>query len=246
MNDNNWNIRTEILFGKDAMTKLSISHVLIVGVGGVGAYVAEYLCRAGIGNLTIVDCDCVDSTNRNRQLPALTSTIGKNKTKVVTQRLLDINPELNITAVNDFIKDEKTRELLRSDKFDFVVDAIDTLSPKVHLILECLNLKLNIISSMGAGGKTDPSQIRIADISKTYNCGLSRSVRKRLKKYKVYKGVKTVFSPEDNTGEIILIDENSDDNISNKSCIIGTVSYMPSLFGCFCASHVIKDLINNE
>ncbi|HJO91792.1 MAG TPA: tRNA threonylcarbamoyladenosine dehydratase [Victivallales bacterium] len=242
--NNNWNIRTEILFGEGSLTKLLKSHVLIVGVGGVGAYAAEYLCRAGIGNLTIVDGDTVDTTNRNRQLPALSSTIGKNKVDVVSNRLLDINPHLNIISLNDFIKDEKTRMILTSNKFDFIIDAIDTLSPKVHLILESLKLKLNIISSMGAGGKTDPSQVRIADISKTFNCGLSRAVRKKLKKYKVYKGLKTVFSPEDCTGKIINIEE--DDTVPNKSSIVGTVSYMPSLFGCFCASHVIKNLIENE
>ncbi|MCP4176341.1 MAG: tRNA threonylcarbamoyladenosine dehydratase [bacterium] len=244
--DNNWNIRTEIIFGKKSLKNLTESHVLIVGVGGVGAYVAEYLCRAGVGNLTIVDGDCVDSTNRNRQLPALSSTIGVNKVDVVSKRLLDINPQLNITTINDFVKDEKTREILTSDNFDFVVDAIDTLSPKVHLILESLKLKLNIISSMGAGGKTDPSMVRLDDISKTYNCGLSRAVRKRLKKYNVYKGLKTVFSPEDCVGKIISIEEDSPDSVPNKSSIVGTVSYMPSLFGCFCASYVIKSLIKND
>lgn len=237
-----WNIRTQYLLGKEAMDILAASSVLIAGVGGVGAFAAEYLCRAGVGKITIVDCDVVDETNLNRQLIALRSDIGKVKVQLMAERLKNINPNVIIVPIQAYLKDEKTPEILNSDSFDIVIDAIDTLSPKVHLILKCLELKIKIISSMGAGGKSDPSQVQVVDISKTFNCMLSRAVRKKLKKYKVYKGFKAVFSPEDVKGEVIEI-EDDPEVIINKKSIIGTISYMPSVFACHCTAVAIKELL---
>ncbi len=239
--NNNWNIRTELLLGKDKTEKLKQSSVLIVGVGGVGAFVAEYLCRAGVGKITLIDSDTVDITNLNRQLPALISTLGKVKVDLVADRLRDINPNANVKAIQAYLKDEKTPQILGSDHFDCVVDAIDTLSPKVHLILNCIKLKIKIVSSMGSGGKLDPSQVTTADISKTFNCGLARAVRKKLKKHKVYKGFRAVFSPEDTNGEVIAFDDD-DESVTNKKSLVGTISYMPSVFACHCAAEAIKIL----
>jgi len=242
--NNNWNIRTELLLGKEKIKKLKRSSVLIAGIGGVGAFVAEYLCRAGVGRITLVDSDTVDITNLNRQLPALHSTLGKVKVDLVAKRLRDINPEANIKAIQAYLKDENIPQILGSDHLDCVVDAIDTLSPKVHLILNCLNLKIKVVSSMGSGGKLDPSHVRVTDISKTFNCGLARAVRKRLKKHKIYKGFKAVFSPENTKGEVITFDGDDEDSITNKKSLVGTISYMPSVVACHCAAEVIKILTN--
>jgi len=220
------------------MNRLRQANVLVVGLGGVGAYAVEQLVRAGIGNITIVDGDTVNTSNRNRQLAALVSTVGKSKIDVVASRLKDINPELNLTVINEFIKDERTPEILDAQKYDFVVDAIDTLSPKVFLIVETFNRGIPLISSLGAGGKLDPTKIEITDISKTHNCKLARMVRKRLSKHKIKKGFTVVFSPEpvDKNHVIEVEDE------LNKKTTVGTISYMPGLFGMFAASHVIRKL----
>ena len=235
----NWLERTELLFGKEKLNQLKKANVLVVGLGGVGAYAAEQLCRAGIGNMTIVDGDVVEPSNRNRQLPALISTTGKPKAEVLKQRFLDINPELNLIVRNEFISDEKIIELLTSQPFDYVVDAIDTLSPKVFLVYHAVQLGLKVVSSMGAGGKTDPSKIEISDISKSYNCSLAKAMRKRLSRLGVNKGVKVVFSSEVVDEEAIRVEESR-----NKKSTVGTISYMPPLFGCFIASVVIRDLIS--
>ena len=219
------------------MEYLSKAHVLVVGLGGVGAYVAEQICRAGIGHMTIVDADTVNESNLNRQLPALHSTIGKPKTEVMAARLLDINPSLKLTVFNEFLRDEKTEEIL-SKSFDFIVDAIDSLSPKVFLIYHACQRNIPIVSSMGAGAKTDPSQVKIDDISKTYNCALAKVVRKRLRGLGINKGVPTVFSSEmANSDAIIEID-----NEQCKRSTTGTVSYMPAIFGCYLASYVIRNI----
>jgi len=234
----NWLTRTELLLGEEKMNRLRQANVLVVGLGGVGAYAVEQLVRAGIGNITIVDGDTVNTSNRNRQLAALVSTVGKSKIDVVASRLKDINPELNLTVINEFIKDERTPEILDAQKYDFVVDAIDTLSPKVFLIVETFNRGIPLISSLGAGGKLDPTKIEITDISKTHNCKLARMVRKRLSKHKIKKGFTVVFSPEpvDKNHVIEVEDE------LNKKTTVGTISYMPGLFGMFAASHVIRKL----
>lgn len=232
-----WLERTELLLGSEKLGQLTNAHVLVVGLGGVGAYAAEQLCRAGIGKMTIVDGDVVEESNRNRQLPALISTKGKAKAEVLAARFRDINPEIQLTVINEFIRDEKTIELLSSQHYDYVVDAIDTLSPKVFLIYHAKQLGLNVISSMGAGGKMDPSKIQLSDISKSHSCGLARMVRKRLSRLGIKKGVKVVFSPEEIDDDSIRLEESQ-----NKKSTVGTISYMPPLFGCFIASAVIRDL----
>lgn len=234
-----WLERTELLFGEEKLNKLKAAKVLVVGLGGVGAYAAEQLCRAGIGNMTIVDGDVVEETNRNRQLPALKSTTGLPKAEIMAKRFIDINPDIKLTVVNHYIKDERIVELLESDNFDYVVDAIDTLSPKIFLIYHAVQLKLPIISSMGAGGKIDPSKIAICDISKSYNCKLAKVLRKRLSRFGIKDGVKAVFSSE-------LIDERAvrvEEGQSKKSTV-GTISYMPPAFGCFISSAVICDILS--
>ncbi|WP_321344616.1 tRNA threonylcarbamoyladenosine dehydratase [uncultured Draconibacterium sp.] len=234
-----WLERTELLLGEEKLAKLKNANVLVVGLGGVGAYAAEQLCRAGIGKMTIVDGDVVEESNRNRQLPALISTKGLPKAEILAKRFVDINPDLELKVVNEFIRDERTIELLKSQPFDYVVDAIDTLSPKVFLVYHALQLKLRVISSMGAGGKMDPSKIELTDIKKSYNCKLAKMMRKRLSHLGVKKGIKVVFSPEDINEKAVRIEEGQ-----NKKSTVGTISYMPPLFGCFIASAVIRDLLS--
>ncbi len=233
----NWLIRTELLLGKEKLKKLKSSNVLIVGLGGVGACAAEMICRAGVGTMTIADGDIIHTSNRNRQLPALKSTEGLPKTEIMGQRLRDINPDINLTVIQEYLKDERIIEVL--DKgYDYVVDAIDTLSPKIFLIYHSLQRKYNLVSSMGAGGKTDPLQIMISDISATNNCSLARLIRKRLHRLGIREGFTAVFSPEGTDKSKIV--PTSGEN--NKASIVGTISYMPAAFGIACASVVIRDL----
>lgn len=233
----NWLKRTEMILGAEGLKKMKASKVLIVGLGGVGAYAAEMICRAGIGSLTIVDGDIIHATNRNRQILALKSTEGSAKTEIMGLRLKDINPDLNLTKIKEYIKDERMIEILDSG-FDYVVDAIDTLSPKIFLIYHSLQKKYPVVSSMGAGGKFDPSKVTISDISKTTNCTLARILRKRLHKLGVKEGVTAVWTPEvvDKTKIVLVTGE------QNKASIVGTISYMPAVFGVACASVVIRDL----
>ncbi len=233
-----WLDRTELLLGKDKLNRLKNSNVLVVGLGGVGAYVAEQLCRAGIGKMTIVDGDVVETTNRNRQLPALISTAGKPKSEVLAGRFSDINPELEITVINEFINEDRIVEILENQQFDYVVDAIDTISPKLFLLIHSVRLGLPVVSSMGAGGKTDPQKVQITDISKTHTCKLAKVVRSRLAKSGIRKGIKVVFSSEE-TPESAIRPENG----KFKKSVVGTISYMPPVFGCFISSVVIRDLL---
>lgn len=236
--DNDWTTRTALLLGTEGMRRLAASHVLVVGLGGVGAYAAEEIARAGVGRMTLVDADVVSLSNLNRQLPALHSTLGKPKAEVMAARLRDINPGLEIEVRNCFVRDEETEALLGAAHYDFVVDAIDTLSPKTFLIYHALQRHLPIISSMGAGAKVDPSRIRIADISKTTDCALARAVRKRLKGMGIRSGLPVVFSTEPANPQAILEVEDE----ACKRTTTGTVSYMPALFGCYLASYVIRHL----
>ena len=234
----NWLERTELLLGTEKLTTLRQAHVLVVGLGGVGAYAAEMIARAGVGRMTIADADTVGETNINRQLLALHSTIGRPKAEVLAERLRDINPEIELTVVNRYIKDEETYTLLDAANYDYVVDCIDTLSPKLALIAAALERKMSLVSSMGAGAKTDPTQLEIKDISKTHHCPLAHMLRKRLHKIGIYKGFRAVFSPEPiREGAMILAEE------QNKKSQVGTISYIPALFGIGCASVVIRDLI---
>lgn len=232
-----WQIRTRLLLGEQTMASLGKKHVLVVGVGGVGAYAAEMLVRGGVGELTIVDGDKVNESNINRQLVALHSTLGMDKTEVLAKRLLDINPELKLHVHTIFLKDELTPQLLDEAHYDFVVDAIDTLSPKVFLIQCALERHLPLISSMGAGAKSDITKIQIADISKSYNCTLAKAVRKRLGKMGIRKGFKVVFSSElPDEKAVMMVEE------QNKVSTVGTISYMPATFGNFIACHVLSSL----
>lgn len=233
-----WLERTELLLGSDKLNLLRQANVLVVGVGGVGAYAAEMISRSGVGRITIADADCVSPSNINRQLVALHSTIGRPKCEILAERLRDINPELQTTVINRFIKDSETDTLLDSDKFDYVVDAIDTLSPKLALIKGALDRKIPVVSSMGAGAKTDPTLMEIKDISKTHHCPLAHMLRKRLHKIGIRRGFKAVFSPEPvREGAMILCEE------QNKKSNVGTISYIPAMFGIGCASVVIRGII---
>ena len=237
-----WLQRTELLVKEEGIERLQNANILIVGLGGVGSFAAEFLVRSGIGNLTIVDGDTVDRTNINRQLPALNSTIGKNKTDVVAERILDINPEINLKKINEFLEPERMEEILTQEKFDYVLDCIDSLSPKLALIITCKRKKIKLVSAMGAGGKTDPSKVMVRDISKTNNCFLAKQIRKKLKKEQIHKGFRCVFSTE-------IQDENSlkmTDGSNYKKSFYGTISYMPAIFGLYAAAEVIRFLLKKE
>ena len=237
-NDKSWQQRTELLLGEEKMERLRKSHVLVVGLGGVGAYAAEMICRAGVGKMTIVDADTVQPSNINRQLPATHSVIGQLKAEVLAERFKDINPDLELKVLPVYLKDEAIPELLDSDRFDFVVDAIDTVAPKCYLIYHALQRKLKIISSMGAGAKKDITQVRFADLWETYHCGLSKAVRKRLQKMGMKRKLPVVFSTEQaDEHAVVLID-----NEQNKKSTTGTVSYMPAVFGCYMAEYVLRKL----
>lgn len=236
-----WTQRAELLFKKEGLNKLQNSNILIVGVGGVGSFAAEFLARAGVGKITIVDGDVVDITNINRQLPALHSTIGKSKIEVVGDRLIDINPVLQLTKVNEFLSPERAFEIV-NEQYDYVLDCIDSITPKLNLIIAAKRKKVKIISSMGAGGKMEASKVQVADISKTQNCFLAKAIKKRLKEVKIDKGVKVVFSSE-------IQDETSlktTDGKNYKKSFYGTNSYMPALFGLYAAETVIRYLLKNK
>lgn len=233
-----WKQRTRLLLGEEKSERLRQAHVLVVGVGGVGAYAAEMLCRAGVGHLTLVDADTVQPTNINRQLPALHSTLGQPKVEVLAARFRDINPEVELTVLPVFLKDENIPRLLDAARYDFVVDAIDTLAPKCHLIAEALRRRIKIVSSMGAGAKSDITQVRFADVWDTYHCGLSKAVRKRLQKMGIRHKLPVVFSTEQADPKAVLLT----DDERNKKSTCGTVSYMPAVFGCYLAEYVIRRL----
>jgi len=232
-----WLSRTGMLIGKDALEKLRESDVLVVGLGGVGAYAAEMICRAGTGRMTVADGDVVHTTNRNRQLLALKGTEGMSKAALMGHRLREINPSLELTVIDEYLKDERMVEIL--DKgFDYVVDAIDTLSPKLFLIWHSVQRKIPVVSSMGAGGKFDPLQVSVSDISLTTNCPLARILRKRLHRLGIREGITAVYSPEPVDKSKVV----SSAGEPNKASTVGTISYMPALFGIACASVVIRDI----
>jgi tRNA A37 threonylcarbamoyladenosine dehydratase len=232
-----WLTRTELIIGDEGLIKLNSSEVLVVGLGGVGAFAAEMICRAGVGAMTIVDGDVINVTNRNRQLPALNSTEGLPKAEVMGQRLRDINPDIRLTVINEYIKDDRMIEVLETG-FDYVVDAIDTLSPKIFLIYHSLQRKFPVVSSMGAGGKFDPTGICISDISETTDCPLARILRKRLHRLGIRDGFTAVYSPEPVDKKKVVATPGE----QNKASVVGTISYMPASFGIACASVVIRDL----
>lgn len=233
-----WTERTRLLLGDERVDELAACHVLVVGLGGVGGYASELLVRGGIGRLTIVDADTIQPSNINRQLIATHSRIGEPKARVLAERLRDINPEVELEVIEDFLKDENMVELLDRHRYDFVVDAIDSLSPKVYLIALARERGLPIVSSMGAGAKSDPSKIHQADLAHSYNCALARALRKRLRKLGISRGVPVVFSSE-------LPDESAVLEIEGERCkrsTAGTISYMPALFGCQLAAYVLQHI----
>lgn len=233
-----WQERAELLFKSEGIEKLKNAHVLVVGLGGVGSFAAEFLVRAGVGNLTIVDGDVVDITNINRQLPALHSTIDEPKVKIVGDRLMDINPELNLTRIEEFVTPERAPEIVTS-QYDYVLDCIDSITPKLHLIVAAKKQKVKIISNMGAGGKMEVSKVVVKDISKTDVCPLAKVIRKRLKKMGVSKGVKVVFSKEHPDESSLKMT----DGTNFKKSFFGTNSWIPALFGLYSAETVIRYLL---
>ena len=231
-----WLQRTELLLGSESLEKLRNLHVLVVGLGGVGSFAAEFLARAGVGNMTIVDGDTVDITNTNRQLPAMHSTVNIPKTEVMATRMKDINPDLNLTVINDFLT-PVTAQTLITEQFDYVFDCIDSVQPKQYLIVTCKQKGVRIVSSMGAGGRVDPSKVQVADISETFNCPFAQQIRKGLKRKGVRRGVTVVFSSE-------LVDKSTcmlTDGNKFKKSFYGTISYIPALFGLHMASVVVRD-----
>jgi len=233
--------RTELLIKESGLKKLQNANVLIVGIGGVGSYAAEALVRAGIGNLTIVDGDTIDSTNINRQLLALNSTIGKSKTAVLKERLLDINPNLNLVSIPTFQTPDEIIELV-DPKYDWIVDCIDSIQPKVHLLVAAKRKHIRIVSAMGAGGKMDVSKIKVIDIHRTKECLLARKIRNELKKHGIHKGIRTVYSTEIQDASSLALT----DGTNYKRSYYGTISYMPAIFGMFAAAEVIKYLLKKD
>jgi tRNA A37 threonylcarbamoyladenosine dehydratase len=234
-----WLSRSELLVGKEGIDKLQKSHVLVVGLGGVGSFAAEFICRSGVGEMTIVDGDVVDPSNRNRQLPALFTTHGVSKAEWMKERLLAINPDLKLNVLNEFLTPERCRELMEN-KYDYVMDCIDSVTPKLTLIEEAYKSGKAVVSSMGAGGKTDPTKIRVADLYETHTCKLAFYIRKRIKRLGVNKGVKAVFSTEDMDKDSLIMTDGS----NFKQSAYGTISYLPAAFGGVAASVVIRDLLS--
>lgn len=239
MKDFSWLSRTNLLIGENALRHLSQSHVMVVGLGGVGSYAAEFIARSGVGKMTIIDGDVVDPSNRNRQLPALATNHGEPKAQIMAERLKAINPELELTVVQEFINPTMVEQLLQS-KPDYIIDAIDSITPKITFMRMAFERKLRVVSSMGAGAKLDPTRLQVVDLSKTYNCPFAQQIRKQLKKYNIRRGMKVVFSPEEPIKESLMLT----DGKNYKKSAYGTISYLPAVFGAVTASVVIRDLIN--
>jgi tRNA A37 threonylcarbamoyladenosine dehydratase len=236
--DTSWMERTSLLVGKKGLEKLNSAHVLVVGLGGVGSYAAEAIGRSGVGKMTIIDGDTVDPTNRNRQLQALHSTHGMNKAQLMGERLKLINPEIELNVIDQFKNPDDMKEFM-AQKFSYIIDAIDSISPKLYLLQTAYYNNQRIISSMGAGGKMDPTRIRVVDIAKTDTCPMAQYVRKRLRYMNIYKGIKAVYSPELPAKHSIMRTDGS----KYKKSAYGTISYLPAAFGLTCASVVIRDLV---
>jgi tRNA A37 threonylcarbamoyladenosine dehydratase len=238
-----WLERSELLVGAEKLNKLANAHVMIVGLGGIGSFAGEFIARAGIGTLTLIDGDVFDPTNKNRQLTALDSTIGRNKAVVLGERIKDINPEIKLHIIEEFVLPERVWELLAEYKPDYVMDCIDSVSPKLAWLLACKRLKIKIISHLGAGGKSDPSTVKVVNLADTNNCKLGAHIKKRMKRQGAsLRGIKAVFSSE-------LQDKKSlkmTDGTKFKKSFYGTISYMPALFGLHGAAEVIRYLSTKE
>ena len=236
-----WLERTALLVQDEGLERLKTANILVVGLGGVGSYAAEFIARAGVHKMTIVDGDFFDETNKNRQLPALDSTIGQSKAKVLAARLRDINKDIEITVLEEFLSPDRAYEIVTKE-FDYVLDCIDSITPKVNLIVAARRKKVKIISAMGAGGKLDVTKIKIKDISQTKNCTMARVLRKRLKERKVNKGVKAVYSEEMQISESVK----RTDGTNFKKSYYGTISYMPAAFGLQAAAHVLNFILKDK
>lgn len=230
-----------MLVGEQMLGRFADSTVAVIGVGGVGGYAAEMIVRAGIGHLIILDSDDVSVSNKNRQLLALDSTVGRSKCDVLAERLKDINPELDLTVIQEYFEPDKADVLLGGRRIDFLVDAIDTLSPKLSLIKYCMDNGIPLVSSMGAGAKFDATKVRLTDVSKSFNCPLAYIVRKRLRHMGISKGFKVVFSEELPDRDSIVPCEDR-----NKKSQVGTISYIPAVFGCVCAQAAIQHIMKLE
>lgn len=241
MLDISWLSRTSLLIGQDALRALTRKHVMVVGMGGVGSFAAEFIARGGVGRMTIVDGDVVDPTNRNRQLPALATNHGQPKVRIMADRLLAINPELRLDAVQSFVEPGMVQELL-ARRPDYLIDAIDSITPKVTFIRLAVESGIPLVSSMGAGAKLDPTRLSVVDISRTYNCPFAQQIRKNLRSHGIRKGVKVVFSPEEPIRESLMLT----DGKNFKKSAYGTISYMPATFGAVTASVAIRDLMAME
>ncbi len=238
MQDISWLSRTKLLIGEEKLMALTRKHVMVVGLGGVGSYAAEFIARSGVGKMTIIDGDVVDPTNRNRQLPALATNHGQPKAKIMEDRLLSINPELELHTIQSFVQPEMvTEQLLRRP--DYIIDAIDSITPKITFIRLAYDQKIPMVSSMGAGAKLDPTRLQVVDISKTYNCPFAQQIRKQLKQHGIRRGLKVVFSPEEPVKESLMLT----DGKNYKKSAYGTISYLPAVFGAVAASVVIRDLM---
>jgi len=233
-----WTERTEMLLGPKGLGKLRDACVAVVGIGGVGSAAAEMLVRSGLGHIVVIDNDAVSETNINRQLLALHSTLGLDKCEVIKARLKDINPDLEIDCVTEYLCEDNVSRILGTFKPDFLVDAIDTLSPKIALIQYCLASGIPMVSSMGSGAKFDATAVRVADISRTRRCPLARMLRKRLHHLGIESGFLTVYSEEEPHRESVVIEESR-----NKKSQVGTISYLPTVFGCICSQVAIGHII---
>lgn len=232
-----WLQRTELLLGPETLERLNNIHVMVIGLGGVGSFAAEFLARAGVGHLTIIDGDTVDLTNTNRQLPALHSTVGQSKAGIMAARMKDINPNLDLTVREEFLTPDTVKTLI-TDEYDYVFDCIDSIQPKQYVIVACKQKGVRIVSSMGAGGRLDPSKVQVADLSETFNCPFAQQVRKGLKRKGVRRGVTVVFSSEIVSKEHMMMTDGS----RFKKSFYGTISYLPALFGLHMASVVVRDV----
>ena len=232
----NWLQRGELLLGEEKQTKLATAHLLIVGLGGVGSWAAEMLCRAGVGTFTIIDADVVDVTNINRQMPALACNVGRPKCEIVAERMRAINPDIKIFVKQMFIDEENIVPLFEEGDFDFVIDAIDTLEPKGALIRQCWERGIKIISSMGAGAKVNLADIRTGDLWKSEHCTLAKNVRRLLREWRGKYKLPVIYSVEQPRREAIC------PNPNGGKPIIGSLAYFTATFGCYMAEYVMKNI----
>lgn len=239
-----WLERTELLIGEQKIEQLKNAHVLIVGLGGIGSFAGEFIARAGVGTITLIDGDKFDITNKNRQLTALTSTIDRNKAVVLAERINEINPDAIINVIEEFVVPERVWELLNTYQPDYVMDCIDSVTPKLEWLVACISKKIKIISHMGAGGKLDPSKVKVETLDKTHNCKLAHHIKKRLKRKGItgFRRIKAVYSSEIQLKDSLKLT----DGTNFKRSFYGTISYMPGLFGLYGAAEVIKHLTKDK